>query len=95
MIIDHLADHAQWKLVGGGSHEGKQAISQQLDNLRRDQPVELHIHNIITHGNTAAADVTVMMQDGSRIDYCDVYRFAGFGPKAKIKEIRTYRVTSR
>ncbi len=92
MFVDNLAEEAVWIVVGGPRHVGKEAIREQCANDRGGEPTELHIHNIITHGNTAAANATVTMQDGSRIEYCDVYRFAGFGKKAKIKEITTYRM---
>lgn len=90
MLVDHLTDKAVWSVVGGPRHVGKQVIREQLAHARGGEPVELLIHNIITHGNTASANATVTMQDGNRIEYCDVYRFAGFGPKAKIKEITSY-----
>lgn len=90
MIVDHLAEDVVWSVVGGARHMGKEAVREHFTNHRGAEPAELIIHNIITHGNTAAANATVIMQDGSRIEYCDVYRFAGFGPKAKIKEITSY-----
>lgn len=92
MIVEYFADAAVWNVVGGARHVGTEAIREQLEKGRDDEPVELLIHNIITHGNTAAANATVTMRDGSRIEHCDVYKFAGFGPKAKIKEITTYLI---
>ncbi len=91
-FLDQLADEAVRVVVGGPRHVGIEAIRAQMANDRAGQPTELRIHHIITHGNTAAANATVIMQDGSRMEYCDVYRFSGFGKKAKIKEITSYRI---
>lgn len=98
MLFDNLTEDAVWSIVGGPQYVGKEAIKEAIEEAitepfeksRDGRPSELVIHNIITHGNTAAANVTVKMPDGSRIEYCDVYRFGGFGPKAKIKEVTSY-----
>lgn len=92
MLLENLSEEAVWNVVGGSRHVGLAAIRAQLAHGHGGQTTELRIHNIITHGNTAAANATVTMQDGSRIEYCDVYRFGGFGKKAKIKEITSYRM---
>lgn len=90
MMVDSLADEAVWSVAGGPRNAGKEAILGHLARGRDGEPTELHIHDIITHGNTASANLTVTMQDGSRVEYCDVYRFGGFGSRAKIKEITSY-----
>lgn len=53
-------------------------------------PVELHIHHIITHGNTAALNATLFLDDGRRVDYCHIYLFNGFAKTAKLKRITAY-----
>lgn len=90
LVVEHLAEGAVWNIVGQACHVGVQAIRRQIEKVCDVKPAVLHIHNIITHGNTAAANATVTMRDGRQIEYCDVYQFAGFGPKAKIKEVTTY-----
>lgn len=93
MFGDYLTDEAVWHVIGEAQtrHVGKDVVHDALQSSRIGKPAELHIHNIITHGNTASLNATVVLEDGNRIEYCDVYRFAGFGPKAKIKEITSYR----
>lgn len=94
MVGDHVTDAVVWRLVGVADYKGKEHVVDELLRSRTDEPAELIIHNIITHGNTAAANVTAIMQDGGRIEYCDVYRFSGFSKTAKIKDIATYRVST-
>ncbi|HLS89253.1 MAG TPA: nuclear transport factor 2 family protein [Sphingobacteriaceae bacterium] len=94
LMLENLADGAVWTVVGQAPAEGIQAIVEHRAGDRSDKPVELQIHNIITHGNVASLNATVLRQDGSRLEYCDVFRFSGFGKKAKIKEITSYRIFS-
>lgn len=91
MMEENLADGAVWTVVGQNRVEGIPAIVEQAAGDRSEKPAELLIHNIITHGNTASLNASVVRQDGSRLEYCDVFRFSGFGKKAKIKEITSYR----
>jgi len=92
MMEENLADGAVWTVVGQNRVEGIPAIVEQAAGDRSEKPAELLIHNIITHGNTASLNASVVRQDGSRLEYCDVFRFSGFGKKAKIKEITSYRI---
>src|SRR5690606_28590892 len=55
------------------------------------RPEELHIHNIITHGNTAALNASLLMP-GGRVEYCHFYLFNGFAKSAKLKRITEYRI---
>ena len=57
----------------------------------RQGPEELHIHNIITHGNTAALNASLLMPGGP-VEYCHVYLFNGFAKSAKLKRITEYRI---
>lgn len=50
----------------------------------------LHIHHIITHGNVASLNGKLTLTNGDKLEFCHVYRFSGFGKKAKIKEITSY-----
>lgn len=92
VLAAYVADDAYRRIVGGPLLEGEEAIRHFAVTGRGGEAAALHIHNIITHGNAASLNGTVTMEDGRVVEFCDVYKFAGFGPKARIKEIVTYTV---
>jgi predicted ester cyclase len=90
-VAEHMSDDIVFDVVGRERIVGKEAFRTALDRMAGAGPaVELHIHNIITHGRTAALNGTVTMANGRRYGFCDVYGFAGAGRDAKITEIASY-----
>lgn len=71
---------------------GNAPRKEQLRDMTSGEPTELRIHNIITHGNTAAANFTLTLNDGTQVEYCDVYVFGSSGKRATIKEVKSYRI---
>lgn len=90
--LEWITDDIVWEIVGEQLIQGKDDVEKWLEK-KRDQKVEkLTIHNIITHGNTAALNATLTLNDQQKINFCDVYNFRGFGKNAKIKSITSYVV---
>jgi hypothetical protein len=87
-----MADDTAWDIVGSQRVIGPEAIQATFADMTAGEPTELRIHNIITHGNTAAANFTLTLNDGTQVEYCDVYVFGGSGKRARIKEVRSYRI---
>ena len=46
--------------------------------------------NVLTHGVSGAVDGIMLLEDGSRYAYCDVYRLNSSAKDAKIKVITSY-----
>lgn len=94
LVADLLADNVVYEPIGAPPIEGKTAVEAHFVQQARDLSSgadEFHIHNIITHGNTAALNASLVMNDGRRFDYCHVYLFNGFSKTAKLKRITEYR----
>lgn len=85
-----LADDVMYEAVGEQQLEGKASVQTYFEETGSVATEELHIHTIITHGNTAALNATRVMSDGRRYDYCHVYLFNGFSRQAKLKRITAY-----
>ena len=92
-VVSHVADDIEWKLVGDQQVSGKPAFERALQGSNM-KVARLTISNIITHGTTAAVDGELELDNGFQLAFCDVYRFAGAGANAKIKEITAYVVSS-
>jgi|SRR5690625_1105930 len=85
-IAESLASNIVWEIVG------EKTVHGEAEFLRNSQPhnniSEVHIHNIITHGNTCAANGTVKF-DTRSIAFSHIYRFSS-ARNVKIKEITSF-----
>lgn len=85
-VTDMIIDQVEWNIVG------TKIIRGQDEFLRHWQSQtglsEVHIENLISHGNTVAANGTEKHDQG-KISFCHVYQFSS-GKHAKIKNINSY-----
>jgi len=93
-VISHVSDSIEWRLVGDQQVSGKPAFEKALQGSNM-KVARLTITNIITHGRTAAVDGQLELANGFQLSFCDIYQFTGAGPKAKIKEITAYVISSQ
>lgn len=93
-VVSHVADAIEWRLVGDQQVSGKPAFEKALQGSNM-KVARLTINNIITHGRTAAVDGELELANGFQLAFCDIYKFTGAGPKAKIKEITAYVISSQ
>lgn len=84
-----MTDDCIWELVGEQLIEGKERVLHRFAK-GNDDILELHIHHIITHGNVASLNGTILLKEEKAISFCDIYKFGSFGKKAKIKHITSY-----
>lgn len=96
--IDFLADHVtetiKWTAVGDFNVEGKEAFIKALKSMEADEPWELEVDKVITHGKDAAVNGIMKSKDGKHYAFCDVYTFSGF-KDPKISEMTSYVVEIR
>lgn len=88
--LEWLRDDIVWDIIGYQRLEGKNEWLAGFKQTNLQEVRELQIHNIITHGNVASLNGTIIFDDGHMIAFCDVYSFSGFGKKAKIKKVTSY-----
>lgn len=92
-VLNWLDDEIIWDNIGGDRLEGKKQASIALANLFSQSPSELYLDKIIAHGNMAAAQGTIIFEDGKVNSFADIYKFAGHSKTARIKEISPYIIT--
>lgn len=90
LFLEWLTDKVQWRFVGKHQLSGIEEVQNTLTEKLALSIDMLHIHHIITHGNIASLNGTLTLTNGDKLEFCHVYRFSGFGKKAKIKEITSY-----
>lgn len=91
-ILDKMAKNIRWDRVGDTPIQGKDDFAKALKELGNFKTRELVINTVITHGDTGAVEGKLIMEDGSVIAFCDIYKFNGYSKTAKIKEMTYYAV---
>lgn len=94
--IAWLRDDIIWEMVGDDNKlEGIDDVKVALHKMSGHPWKELYIYHIITHGNIASLNGTLVRHDESKVEFCNVYHFGGFGKKAKIKKIMSYIINTK
>lgn len=90
-IIENVTDNIRWTIVGDRTVEGIEDFTNALKAMEADEPMELTIHHIITHGKEASVNGEMKTTDGKIYAFCDVYKFSGF-KNPKIKGMTSYAI---
>lgn len=93
-ISSHLTDDARWNLVGERLIEGRGKIIETLEKLKDEQPAELHIQHIATHGKAGAAHGKMKFANGKTVAYCHVYEFSNT-KGTSVKEIISFEIETK
>ncbi len=88
-LVEHVTDKIKWTAIGDFSVEGKEAFTEALINMKGDEPLELEIDKVITHGKEASVNGIMKSKDGKKYAFCDVCKFSGF-KNPRIAEITSY-----
>lgn len=90
-LVSHVSENIKWTAVGDFTVEGKEAFTEALKSMEADEPWEMEIDRIITHGKDAAVNGIMKTKGGKQYAFCDVYTFSGF-KNPKISEMTSYVV---
>jgi len=88
-IAENISESIHWNIVGGERAEGKTAFIQLFESMKSNSVAELIFDNIITHGKEAAVSGSIIMNDGKKYSFADIYVFESTG-KTIIKSITSY-----
>lgn len=91
-VLSMLTDDAEWEIVGEKLVRGKAAIQNELERMNAGPADELHIENLISHGNICAANGVMKFNDTNPVAFCDVYTFSSHAKSAKIKKMTSYAI---
>lgn len=93
-VIKEYADESiiWYQLKDNTKLEGRNALISTLNKEDREIVSELEIYQVITHGKFASINGVMLLANGLKIDFCDVYIFSSAAKSGKIKEIKSYRI---
>lgn len=90
-VVNHVSENIKWTVVSDFTVEGKEAFTEALKSMESEEPWEMEIDKIITHGKDAAVNGIMKTKGGKQYAFCDVYKFSGFNDP-KISEMTSYVV---
>lgn len=88
-ILAHVTEDIRWKILGYGSIEGKDDLTNTLKQMKSLKVNTVTIHHIATHGKAGFVNGTTLLEDGKMSTFCDVYEFSNAKGSA-VKEITSY-----
>ncbi|MFD4419343.1 hypothetical protein [Bacillus safensis] len=93
-VIKEYADESiiWYQLKDNTKLEGRNALISTLYKEDREIVGNLAIYQVITHGKFASINGVMLLANGLKIDFCDVYIFSSAAKSGKIKEIKSYRI---
>ncbi|MEC3736127.1 hypothetical protein P9154_08235 [Bacillus safensis] len=93
-VIKEYADESiiWYRLKDNTKLEGRNALISTLYKEDREIVGNLAIYQVITHGKFASINGVMLLANGLKIDFCDVYIFSSAAKSGKIKEIKSYRI---
>nr|WP_254112811.1 hypothetical protein [Bacillus pumilus] len=93
-VINEYADESiiWFQLKDNTKLEGRNALNSTLYKEDREIVSALEIYQVITHGKFASINGVMLLANGLKIDFCDVYIFSSAAKSGKIKDIKSYRI---
>ncbi|ANT56237.1 hypothetical protein NST15_05925 [Bacillus sp. FSL R5-0820] len=93
VINEYAGESIIWyQLKDNAKLEGRNALISTLYKEDREIVSALEIYQVITHGKFASINGVMLLANGLKIDFCDVYIFSSAAKSGKIKEIKSYRI---
>lgn len=95
-IIKEYADESivWYQIKDNQKLAGPSFMNEILKDESKNTTECLEIYQVITHGKFASINGVISLANGMKIDFCDVYTFSSAAKSGKVKEIKSYRVSS-
>lgn len=90
-IFNSVSENITWVIVGSNTITGKVDFETAVNGLQQNTVAELILHRIITHGKEAAAHGEIIMNDGKRYSFCDIYEFTSASSRI-LKSIHSFNI---
>ncbi|WP_331000853.1 nuclear transport factor 2 family protein [Radiobacillus kanasensis] len=94
-IAGNIAKDVQWHFVGEAELQGREAVTNMLEPMRGVVAEEYRTKNIITAGNKAVVEGTMIMPEENGQEklysFCDIYTFDHTDSNI-IKELSAYLI---
>lgn len=89
LVMQMIADEAQYILHGGLRYEGKADFAQMIKDMKESQMDYVEIENIVSDNQHAALNGILNLKSGAKMPFCE---FVTFTEDRKILRIDSYVV---
>lgn len=91
-VLAVLRDDVDWHIIGERTMTGHDEVSQWI--TQSAQGKELRIATVITHGTDCGVDGVLTHVDGRDVAFCHLLFFTGGAKSAKIRQVRSYLIST-
>lgn len=91
IILARVTEDISWNLVGHWSRNGLREFLEELKLLEDQQPEEVVIEHVVSHGKQGAVNGILTRSDGKKYAFADFYEFKN-AKGTLIKSITTYMI---
>ena len=91
IILARVTEDISWNLVGHWSRNGLREFLEELKLLEDQQPEEMVIDHVVSHGKQGAVNGILTRSDGKKYAFADFYEFKN-AKGTLIKSITTYMI---
>jgi hypothetical protein len=88
-LLQSVVDEVRWNVPGDKVIQGKDRLTEALEERKNDPALELIIQHIATHGKTGTVDGQIKFKGGKTHAFCNVYEFSNSKGNS-VKEITSY-----
>ncbi|MBT28564.1 MAG: DNA-binding protein [Thalassobius sp.] len=88
-ISSSVTEDIVWNMIGDKMIQGKEDFVNALERMKATKTQELILKSIITHGKEGAANGEMILENGEKYAFCDVYEFSN-AKGSVIKTITSY-----
>ena len=91
-LLAMVSDKFHWDHVGSQQITGKTNFKRYLEALAADQSIRTYsLKTVLSHGRYGASDGEIVLLNGDRLAFCDIFEFANASGK-QIQHVKTYLV---
>jgi transcriptional regulator NrdR family protein len=84
----HVRDDFKWTIIG----DEEDISIENMDKALNERPmvVEIEVKIALSHGISSICEGILILDNGKKLNFCNVVRFASVKKDALIKEAHTY-----
>lgn len=90
-VLSSITDDICWDIVGNRLVQGKDNFSRALKEFYKENPQELRIYHVTTHGKAGAVNGAAVLEHGRTVAFCDMLEFSNAKGDA-IKAVTSYGI---
>ena len=93
-LLDNVTEDVRWNIIGIQRIQGKDQLATVVEQMKKENAIELSVHHVATHGKAGAVNGTTTLKNGKTRAFCNVYEFSNTKGEA-VREITSYVIETK